>query len=256
VANSWEKDAIVEAARWEADPVVRLASASTAAAKKASPQGEPLIVLGAGLPVPDLLRKPANPNSAGHYPLGRRYTPGDESHYRLTSPHGLFEGRDVRQRVTHVDVENDRVELNGGRFVRDLMGNPIRYLDTVFDKPPQFFPAELYVGRRWTSVSESTVTADTEKQVESQKTTMHVDFEILAREAVSVPAGTFEAFRIRGYGGTKYVSLEEHLWVVPWLNFGLRWDRLAYRPAGKQGWRYTRSEHFELVSARQFAIDA
>jgi hypothetical protein len=253
--NGWEKDAIVEAARWEADPVVGPEGAPTAAAKKASRPGEPLIVLGAGMPVPDLFRKPANPNSAGYYPLGRRYSPGDESHYRVTSPHGHFEDRDLRQRVTRVDVENDRVEIDGGRVVRDLMGNIVRLPDAVFDKPRQFFPAELYVGRKWTAVSEGTVTVGTETHVAGHKWKIHVDFEIIAREAVSVPAGTFEAFRIRGYGGTRTDSLEEHLWVVPYLNFSLRWDRLAYRPAGKKGWNYTRSERYELVSARQFAID-
>ena len=120
--SGWENDAIVDAARWETDPVVKLASASTADAK-GSRQGEPLIVLGPGLPVPEIFRAPPNPNSKGHYPLGRRFTPGDEYVSVITPLYSFEKTFRSRVKVTKVEEDKDRAEGNDGKFVWDLMGN-------------------------------------------------------------------------------------------------------------------------------------
>jgi hypothetical protein len=253
--SGWEKDAIVEAARWEADPVVKLAGASTAGVKLSSRKGEPLFVLGEGLAVPEIFARPKNPNSAGHYPLGRRYSVGDEAAYAMSGERKPGRRATSRHRVTKVDEEQDRVEINGGRVVWDLMGNYTQTRDTQFDTRAQFVPAELYVGRKWTAAYSGTVINSRDGRPVGRERVVRIDFAIVAREAVTVPAGTFEAFRLQGYGAGPRNSLEETIWLVPYLNFPVRWDRDAYHVDARFVRRYSRSERWELVSARQYAID-
>jgi hypothetical protein len=253
--SGWEKDDIVAVPRWEADPVVRLSSAATAGAKKGARPGAPLVVLGEGLVVPALFARPMNPNSAGHYPLGRRYSVGDEAVYAVSGLRKSGRSDVSRHRVTKVDEEQDRVEINGGRTVWDLMGNYTRTRDTQFDTSAQFVPAELYVGRKWTAAYSGTVVSGREGRTIGVERAVRIDFAIVAREPVKVPAGTFEAFRLQGYGAGPRNSLEETIWLVPYLNFPVRWDRGAYHVDARFARRYVRSERWELVSARQYAID-
>lgn len=253
--SGWENDAIVEAAHWEADPVVKLSSAATAGAKKSARLGRPLFRLGEGLAVPELFARPKNPNSAGHYPLGRRYSVGDGAVYALSNPRESGGPTTVRMRVTAVNEDEDRVEINGGRTVLDLMGNFVQGLDVRFDTKVLFLPAELSVGRKWTAAYSVTVVNDRQGRTVGREQAVRVDFTIVAREPVKVPAGTFEAFRLQGYGAGPRVSVEHTIWLVPYLNFFVRWDRSAYHLDGRFARRYVASDRFELVSARQFAID-
>ena len=217
---------------------------------------KPLIVLGEGLPVPEIFARPKNPNSAGHYPLGRRYSRGDEAVYRATSPRDLEPPHTVRFRVVGVDVDEDRVVLNGGRIVWDLMGNYRQSKETEFDVPLQFVPAELYVGRKWTAAVEGTALEDKGGRAAGRQHLVRVDFAIVERETVRVPAGAFDAFRVKGYGSSGPLSIEHTLWYVPYFNFAVRWDFESYRMTGKFERRYRQSERRELESARQFAIES
>ncbi len=253
--SGWEKDEIVALPRWEADPVVKLAGASTSGVKKSSRKGEPLFVLGEGLPVPEIFARPKNPNSAGHYPLGRRYSVGDEAVYAVAGLRKSGRSETTRHRVTKVDEDQDRVEINGGRTVWDLMGNYTQTRDTLFDTRAQFVPAELYVGRKWTAAYSGTVVSEREGRRIGAERAIRIDFAIVARETVTVPAGTFEAFRLQGFGNGPRNSLEETIWQVPYLNFPVRWERSSYHLDARFARRYVRLEKWELVSARQFAID-
>lgn len=252
--SDWERDEIVAAA-WDADPVVKLAAPTIGPARQRIRKDDPLFVLGEGHPVPELFARPKNPNSAGHYPLGRRYSRGDEAAYRVTSPRDLEAPRNAHFRVVEVDEEHDLVRLNGRRLAWDLMGNYRQARSTEFDVPRQYVPAELYVGRKWTAAVVGTALEDKGGRAAGDQRLIRVDFAIEVREAVRVPAGTFEAFRARGYGVAGGNALEETLWYVPYLNFAVRWDREAYRLDKRWERRYRKSERWELVSARQFAID-
>ena len=98
----------------------------------------------------------ANPYSAGFYPLGRKYTVGDEATFRESDLLTGVEQRIFTLRVTGSISEADRVEINGGRDIWDLMGNPIKAGNSEFDVPQQFSPAELQVGRKWTAAFKGT----------------------------------------------------------------------------------------------------
>lgn len=247
--SGWERDAVVAGVPWEGDPVVQ-----AAAGKGAGGPRKPLIEIAKGLPVPEVFRAPLNPNSAGKYPLGRRFTVGDEGVGVLTSPIGV-RPREYTVQVTKVDEERDRVEWDSmglvGKFVTDLMGNASEADGIAYDPPRQFLPAELYVGNRWRAAYRETQVEARQGLAIGDTRVVTYEFSIVARERIAVASGEFDAFRIEGYGRVRNLILEERIWVLPYFNFQVRWDRLRYGPPGSSfHWSNSR----ENVSARQYAV--
>jgi hypothetical protein len=192
--------------------------------------------------VPDFYGASGNPYSAGIYPLGRRWTVGDEAVYAVLDPFSKVRQGLDRIRITKVDADADRVEINDGASVSDLMGNMLKIGVVVFDAPAQVFPAELQLGRKWTARFRR---KDSHGYSESD-----IDFQVLRREKVTVPAGQFDAFRIDGRGVGRHAGgvsrLEVRIWVVPGLNFSVRREQLVQ--GGRAG-----GEILELVEAKQHA---
>jgi uncharacterized caspase-like protein len=193
-------------------------------------------------PVPSLFQPSANPYSAGTYPLGRDYSVGDMAVYRKSDQlTGLEEGV-VTTTVTRVDRDNDWVDLNEGRYACDLLGNPIKSPQRVFDGPMQFYPVELQLGKRWRAHM-----AQTNQQ--GKRADVEFEVRIAAFEKISVPAGEFHAFRIEasGWNLTFGKRLERRFWVVPGLNFAVKIERNTYNRRGKP----VETEREELLSLHQ-----
>lgn len=188
-----------------------------------------------------LIAPSANPFSAGSYPLGRIYTLGDEATFRQTDILTGLEEQTYTSRVTRVDYDEDRVEFNKGDSITDLMGNTIKSGAVQFNTPQQFAPAEFQIGKKWTAAF-----SRIEKGVTSN---VYFDLLIVKRETISVPAGSFDTFRIEGEGwNTRFGSrLEVRLWLVPGLNFAIKRESIG---RGKGG-GFFRTERHELVSLRQ-----
>jgi len=148
-----------------------------------------------------------------------------------------------------VDEDNDRVEINHGKLIFDLMGNTVENSDNSADVPQQLFPAELQMGKRWTSINNVVV-----KSGRSTGETSRVEMEvrIWAREKIRVPAGEFNAFRIEAsgwsVGGRNTTKIEVKFWVVPGINMFIRRERIKRR-----GNRLIESKLTELVAIRQAA---
>jgi hypothetical protein len=115
--------------------------------------------------------------------------------------------------VTSVDYAADRVEFNGGNFVSDTMGNTSANLLGSFSTPRQFYPAELYVGKKWRSRFK-------QSRPNGIVYTFEYKLKVIARERISVPAGTFDAFKIeaRGFNVNLGASIERNIWVVPGIS--------------------------------------
>lgn len=236
----WQGDPVVQGKpKWESDPIIDPAPSILAAAPVM-----PVIELAAGGQAPQLLQPSANPHSAGFYPLGRKYTVGDKATFRESDLLTGLERRVYTQRVTRVDLDADRVEINGGRVIWDLMGNVIKTGDKEFDAPQQFTPAEFQVGKKWTAAFISTK--------DGLASNVYFDLKIVRREKVSVPAGVFDAFRIEGQGWNRTFGkhLETTFWLVPGLNFPVKRERVNHNRKG----RLKDTERHELVSLRQQAI--
>ena len=212
------------------------------------PASSPAIELAPSLPVAPMLQVSGNPFSAGRYPLGRKYSLGDTATYRKIDQFTDIE-ETTRLKVTGVDLDRDRIELNDGKFIIDSMGN---YLRTAgggeSDVPQQFNPAELQIGKAWTAGWKQ---SSPRQGVE----VISLDLHIAAFEKVRVPAGDFMAFRIEIRGWHRrdrgYFKREQRLWLVPGINFAIKDERLMRNHQNRLG----RTDRLELVSLRQQTID-
>ncbi|BBO21164.1 MAG: hypothetical protein AMXMBFR31_26890 [Candidatus Desulfobacillus denitrificans] len=238
----WQDDQIVAKGKrkWEADPIVARVASQAA---PASP-GKPAIDIRPGAGAPAILATSANPYSQGRYPLGRIFTVGDEASFRETDVLTGAEKRTYTFRVTRVDAEADRVEINDGIVVMDLMGNALKLGNVEFDAPPQFAPSEFQLGKKWRVAFVRT---------ESGKVTKaYYDVHIARREKVAVPAGEFDAFMLesQGWNITYSARLEVNLWLVPGLQYAVKREWVTRDRWG----RFTNTERHELASIRQQAI--
>ena len=218
-------------------PVVERSVAQTPVAAG----GAKFLALGVGLPVPDFYGPSKNPNFAGVYPLGRRFTVGDEVSHAVLDPISKVRQAVTSGRVTRVDPEADRVEINQGQVIVDLMGNVLKFGPATWDPPQQIAPAELQIGRRWSSRTrrrDNVGTSDNDSE-----------YQILRREKVTVPAGEFDAFLIEGRGYVRHARglsrFEDRLWLVPGVNFLIKREWLV------DGGR-SNGEIREMISLKQY----
>lgn len=214
---------------------------------------QPAISLGPGLPVPELFRASDNPNSAGIYPLGRRYSVGDEATFVVTALRGPENPRNYSLKVTSVNDELDHVMLNDGEQWWDLMGNVTKAWGEKYDAPRVFTPSELHVGKHWRAVANGELAGSSTTRV-SVTTQVRYGVQVVARERIRLPAGEFDAFRIEARGFRAGTPLEDNLWIVPYLNFPLRWERIKYLDTQDGRRVYSYAERHELIAATQLAI--
>ena len=189
----------------------------------------------------------ANPNSAGRYPLGRKFTVGDSLEYRISDLYTGVEQGKTTLRVSRVDEANDRFEANNGEWVFDLMGNVLRAPERgESDIPQQLIPAELQLGRKWTA-------GWIVQHPKWGKLIFDFECQIEALEDIVVPAGRFKAFRVRALGWIRNGGdrLDWTRWIVPGLNGSIRLDVLSRNRSGHM----TATVRWELVSLVQHAFE-
>ncbi len=107
-------------------------------------------------------------------------------------------------------IDKDEVVFNDGKTVTDLFGNNVRAPDGRKWTPYQFFIDDYQIGKRWQA--QFLVTQENGKQ-----TNVSFDLRVVGRERITLPGGTFDAFRIEASGvnlsdGT---TLERTAWVAP-----------------------------------------
>ena len=246
-----EQEAIVKPAPVQAAPSLAtppvpvtgpaLSPESTTAAAASPPRRAAMIDIREGVAVPTLIAPSANPFSAGRYPLARIYTVGDSATSRQTDLLSGIEEKTRTARVTRVDYDEDRVEYNQGAIITDLMGNTLKWGPVEYDTPVQFSPAEFQVGKKWTAAFHRLKNGSTSN--------VSFDMKIVKRETITVPAGTFDTFRIEGEGWnfTRGSRREVKFWMVPGLNFAVRSESVTRDRRG----RFTETARLELVSLRQ-----
>jgi uncharacterized caspase-like protein len=193
--------------------------ASAEAKKRRAAAARPAALrLGPTLPVPSRFQRSGNPNSAGTYPFQPVWTPGDEYElHEVDLYSGVVQNR-YRIVVRRVDLANNRVDLSNAS-VLDLSGGVLKEGNRHrYDVPIQLNPAELQVGRKWTSHFQRTGISPGAGNYE---------FRITGREMIEVPAGKFFAFKIEAAGwlpgrlaSGRRVELTR--WVVPGINFAVR----------------------------------
>ncbi len=152
------------------------------------------------------------------------------------------ETRRVTYRVTQAD--NDRVVINGGALVLDQMGSVLKNRFGTKDPGVLVAPADLAVGKRWR-------TAFTNTPAKGDKSTNFYEVRVLAFEEITVPAGTFKAFKVEFVGQARRphgadVSLSHMTWIDPTTMFAIRND-ILHRVDG----RITEQSSGQLVSMKR-----
>jgi len=180
-----------------------------------------------------------NPHSSGSARADTEFKVGDRYSYRISRPGS--EPRDVNRRVTSITATE--VSFNQGRIVLDPLGNMIKTGDGRRFSPRQDIPFEYAVGKRWTARFEL---------LEGGPGSVEAHFRITARERVTVPAGTFDCFRIEARSLNTHVfrppvEAQSTIWRAPqlvrlWVKFEEEWHQRGSR---------IHSERHELLSFQQ-----
>ena len=225
-----------------AHDATQAASVPSAIQADTRPREEAQLVVAPGREFPLLMRPTGNPNSAGTYEIGRRYSVGDEVVYLQSDPVYGGATKTLAWRITKVDLDADRVELNGGFIVLDSMGNPLVWDGATYGPRFQAVPSEVQLGRRWTTNFVFTRGAESNDS--------YYDYVVAARERVKLPFGEVEAFRIDGEGFNRRYGtrLSIRHWLVPGVNYSLRTDMRRY---DGRSMRVVYAELREMVSCRQ-----
>jgi len=141
-------------------------------------------------------------------------------------------------------IDGDEVFFDDGQTVTDRFGNNVRAPDGRQWTPYQFFIDDYQVGKRWQA--QFVVT-----RADGRRTSSTFDLRVVDRERITLPAGTFDAFRIeaRGTNLGDGSTLEQTAWVAP--------DKmrrfLALETVIRQGGKAVSGERIELVEHRAAA---
>jgi hypothetical protein len=183
----------------------------------------------------------ANPYTKGTAKVDPNYKVGDRYRYRVVDLFTKLETREARGGMVKEMTDTEVIYGNGR--ITDLLGNVVRDQQGRTFVGNQIFVAEYSVGRRWT-----TIFRGTRGDFEEDEWTM--DLKVVAREPVTVPAGTFDAFKVAGEGFVRGNGhrIQMAYWVAP--------DRVRPFIAQEmlvhgQGKRFKKTDRIELVAFRQ-----
>jgi len=162
---------------------------------------------------------------------------GDTITYRELDLHSRAERRTYTATVVQV-TDTEVIHSNG--LVSDLLGNQRRTKEGYVFSPNQLAPSEFAVGRRWRTRFDVTdpkgVTFQSEQRIR-----------ITARERVTVPAGSFNAFRLEGRGHSSNprgaTEIEIRRWHVPAFQWPVAREELRTR-----GGKVISTQRLELLS--------
>jgi uncharacterized caspase-like protein len=133
-----------------------------------------------------------NPFTKGTARADTRFKVGDRWTYDEVD-RTLFGKAPTRFTAVVTSITDQHVIINDGEAVRDLLGNQVRFRDGREMTPRQDQPLEYAVGKRWTT------RYDIAKDGKPLGRVV-LAFRVAARETVTVPAGTFDCFRIEAAG--------------------------------------------------------
>jgi hypothetical protein len=153
-----------------------------------------------------------NPYSQGTATFKAAWKVGDTYTYNFMDLFSKVVSRTGTARVTQ--VTDTQVIYNSGQAITDLLGNPVLLSDGRRFSPNQIVPTEYKVGKKYSARYNVM-----HPQFGEFKTTS--DMRIGARERVTVPAGSFDCYRLdviarsEGRGRFAVVEFEIIHWMAP-----------------------------------------
>ena len=179
----------------------------------------------------------ANPFSKGTGLVDLNYRVGDRYVFRSIDLLTSVENRKLVNTVS--EVTEDKVIYNNGTLVTDLLGNVIKRPDGASFGPSQMFISEYSLGKKW-------ATRYAIHFAKGGQDTVELELKVVARETITVPAGTFDCYRIEGSGWVLGIGQQTDwkFWLAP--------DKVNRAVAMETWWhkgsRIVRSERQELVA--------
>ncbi len=182
-----------------------------------------------------------NPFSRGTAAADGNYRIGDSYSYRTIDTLTKLETRQYTNRVT--GITDTEVVFNGGRRITDLLGNALNAPNGNQILGQQIYVSEYRVGKKWTTRYRFT-------RPDGQHRDVEIDFRVVARENITVPAGTFDAFKVegRGFNMDMGTALNWTYWIAP---DKVRQPIVFEAIERSRGGRYRTTNRNELVSYRQ-----
>lgn len=149
-----------------------------------------------------------NPFSKGTARLDTNYRIGDGYRYRVADILTKIESRQVGHTITA--VTDTEVIFNNGNHITDLLGNLVKNSRGQTFTNAQVFVAEYSLGKKWETTYRGTLP-------NLEPDTWTNTFKVVARESITVPAGTFDAFKVEGRGFITGVGIRTEItyWVAP-----------------------------------------
>jgi hypothetical protein len=135
---------------------------------------------------------------------------GDRFSYRHVN---LETNQEIRKYTLVVsEITDTQVIYNNGSLITDLIGNPVNPSDGTRYTDAQHHIAEYSLGKRWTA--RHRLTRGNGSTYDSE-----IEYRVVAKENITLPAVTFEAFRVEGVGwsqGEKFgVNVYNLFWISP-----------------------------------------
>ena len=182
-----------------------------------------------------------NPFSKGTAKALGDYKVGDRYSYRVLDSFTKVEQQTKTNTVTKVtDAE---VIYDDGKKVTDLLGNIAKNRRGQTFTGNQIFVSEYHVGKKWTTQYVGTLRNGNPEE-------FSVDFKVVGKERITVPAGTFDAFKIEGDGYMRNLGAIRKVtyWIAPeQVRPVIAMETEVYKIGGK----YLVTEREELVSYQQ-----
>lgn len=151
-----------------------------------------------------------NPYTKGTALANTAYQVGDTYTFRVSD---LTTGAEKNKIVATITQITDReVIYDNGRTATDLLGNTSKFSDGRRPTGNQIQPAEFELGKRW-------VTRFRLTQADGRLFDNELNLHIAAKEPVTVPAGTFECYRVEAKGTARGPGLRPGVNVEVQLDF-------------------------------------
>jgi hypothetical protein len=151
----------------------------------------------------EIVSAPDNPYTKGTVRTDTVYRIGDSYSYRAVDILTRLELESYTRTV--VEITDGDIRFADG-YVTDLMGNMLKSQNQN-RTPSQFVPVDFTVGRRWNTRFVATSVAT------NYTYDVNLDLRVAGRERITVPAGTFDAFRIEGEGWDRHEKGPRQ-WIV------------------------------------------
>ena len=183
-----------------------------------------------------------NPYSKGTMRVDTRFKLGERYGYRQIDLTTNLEMRKFTLTVT--SINETQVIFNDGSYISDLIGNPIKLSDGTRYTDAQHQIAEYSLGKRWTA--RHRLTRPSGSTFDSV-----IDYKVVAKESVTLPAGTYDAFRVEGSGWSQSEKHSVHtsnlFWIAPEIRRYVAFDTRKKLASGK----LLSYERYELTSYTQ-----